>query len=492
MFRRALLFLDFRSGRLFEEFRASQAATKLANKYDHIGIDVTGLVANTQFIVEKHEYVARDRDTEMLRLAKTAITTVRQRLKPTKSICFFFDGSDPLWKVREKRAYPDKKFARRFLRSACSPVMHTLEEQIVPIIMEKKALSVPPEIIVSGVNTPGPSKGKISAWMRDLAAREDIPSTDTICIVGGADLVLSVVGAIPLTNVTMATSGDLRAMDLRDLLNWFGVGSRSSESGEGVNLAMVRADVLLLYLMTDGCTATDLNAIRDLAFVDVMAAYQTIFFEPGKNLFSEKGNKLLLDVAALEQLIATASGKAHGPRATDTTGDFLEVLLQSHSMFCGGGIRNYKFLPAVKPSIKPPAVRCEQLVGHLKAIAAKTPKISALEDESGFALTAAENLMLIQSVPSHVEQIMPFFVGGHELPEGVANEIIETKDFDKALSAVHNLLSKVDPTTHGALQHMPAHRWTQTPGEQGPPLGFKYSSILLGELSAMVKAEQQQ
>lgn len=149
---------------------AQRTLPRLVAGIDHLGIDVTFLAAGASRFTR--ELIGRERDEEAVQiLTKYLTTNILRRLKVKKSIALFMDGTDPLWKVHHLRQYPGKVFDRAFYRSAASPMVYLMENQLFKVVEELRGTSSVLECIVSGPSTPGPAAMKMTAWLHDLGTR---------------------------------------------------------------------------------------------------------------------------------------------------------------------------------------------------------------------------------------------------------------------------------------------------------------------------------
>lgn len=143
---------------------------RLPSGVDHVAIDVTSLASTAGRFTR--DMIGRERDEEAVKIVMKAIqTNVLRRLKVKKSIAFFMDGTNPLWKVHHLRQFPGKMFDRAFYRSAASPMVYLLEEHLLKLVTDLRGSSAVLECVVSGPSTPGPAAMKITAWLLDIYAR---------------------------------------------------------------------------------------------------------------------------------------------------------------------------------------------------------------------------------------------------------------------------------------------------------------------------------
>ncbi|KAG8343426.1 RNA editing 3' exouridylylase MP99 [Trypanosoma vivax] len=540
---------DYRtSAKISEEF--NNVLNRSGWNFDHVAIDVGTLSGAAGRLTR--DLIGRERDAETVKVIHRQITNViLRRIQPKKSLAIFIDGSEPLWKVRHMRLYPGKKFEGKFYRSAASPMVYLLEEKLRSVAPD---LRTPPrEFLISGAAAPGPVEGKLSAWLLDLAARAVVPQegsgttantatsgppeitlNDTICLIGGTDLFLSALGATPFHNITTVTlqQGEMKSLSLSESLEWLVMdhllkGDSVGDSSGGKDaarlelqrrLAAVRTDVVLLYLMANGISATDLGPLS-LNFKDLMEAYAAEEAN-GVRLFSESpvANALVLRPTALERVLTRATRRMTTPaRHCQQSSDYMEILLQSHTMICGGGVRNLRWTPDDNDAVpeKPPKIPIERFIGHLKHIASSnesgavvSSKSAKGEEESApapmsaegdrgvsasvdwtFALTGIETLLVSATKAEMIEQIIPVFTKGHTLPQGIAQDIVTTRNVLEAVQKARSVLQAVvadgsELRDHPAFEHYPTHYFVRTQGSRGPPSGWSYKSINLGVRAA--------
>eukprot|EP00758_Cryptobia_borreli_P001656 Tbor_TRINITY_DN2422_c0_g2::TRINITY_DN2422_c0_g2_i1::g.2518::m.2518 len=250
MRRSFLKFGDFRvNPKLAEEFTISVG--KSTTKFDHIAIDMGPITGASGRFIKGLQGVDRDEETTRF-VYKTIFHNILRRYHPVKSVAIFFDGSDPLWKVRRSRRFPGKKGSSRFFRSCCSPVSFQMEEKIRHALADSARGANLQEFLISGPSTPGPVESKVSAWLRDLGHRSRLPQEspsspqalpnspsalaaaanaansfsvtpgDSIALIGGEELFLSALGASSFTAITniILDQRDFKSMTLEEGLEW--------------------------------------------------------------------------------------------------------------------------------------------------------------------------------------------------------------------------------------------------------------------------------
>jgi endonuclease/exonuclease/phosphatase family metal-dependent hydrolase len=513
MFRRSLALRggDFRSA-----VKVGDAFSTVTNRqgwsFDHVAIDV-GTITGAAGRITK-DLLGQERDTECIRFVQKQIfNVIMKRMTAKKSLALFIDGSEPLWRLRRSRRFPGKKSEGKFYRSCASPMVFALEDKLRASVPDMNRC--PAEFLVSGPATPGTAEHKLSSWLLDLSCRADVSLNDTIALVGGPDTFLTALGATPFHNITtvLLNQGEVQGLSLQESLEWLCAdhllkavssagSSEEAKRSAQTRLAKTRTDIVLLYLLSNGMSATDLNGLG-VGFKDLMEQYLLMQAGSSSQLFTgpedpaQASSGLLgLDCAAVEGLLSRATRRAASARSSPVAADYLEIALQTHAMVCLGGVRNYGFVPQEELVEKPPAANPGDVIGHLKFLAQQKlksgcptgPALLVPTVNRNFALTAAESLMLSSASAPVIEQILPAFAGGHTLPSETAHDIVNTVDALEALEKIRCTLRPVIESAavaHRALQHYPAHLWRRKPGCAGPPPGWEYRSVNVGVIQQM-------
>ncbi|CUG88136.1 RNA editing 3 exouridylylase MP99, putative [Bodo saltans] len=450
------------------------------------------------------DLLGTERDAECVKfVSKQIFNTLLKRVKPTKSLALMFDGTDPLWRLRRGRAYPGRHFESRFYRSAASPMVYSLEDKLLQGVVEMTKVKSGSfdEFLISGPATVGSAESKISQWMLDLASKSG-SKNESVCLIGGSDLFMSALGAVPFYNVTtMSTSSaDFKSLSVKETFEWllmenlFTNATAANDVEAAKRLAQVRTDVVLLLLICNGISATDLQG-AGIGFKDVMDAYSDLVAGGEKRnevfyLTTDDGphGSVRLHCAALEKLMSRATKKVGVARVCKTSSDYLEILLQSHAMICSGGVLNYRFVHRGESILqpKPPILSLESFIGYLKHLSQQTADngtVHASVDLS-FALTPAEQLLVSSPNTALIDQILPLYSGGHVLPPSVGESITGTKDIEEALEKAKSVLAGIGEggtASHRGATHSPSHYYIRGSAlSKGPPMGFDYSSVNLG------------
>eukprot|EP00744_Colponema_vietnamica_P021469 GILI01030685.1.p1 GENE.GILI01030685.1~~GILI01030685.1.p1 ORF type:complete len:414 (-),score=105.43 GILI01030685.1:68-1309(-) len=365
-----------------------------------------------------------------------------------------------------------------------------------------------------------------------------VQATDSVLIVGMDEAFLSALGALPFSNITSVLMDvrDLKSLTLAEGLEWMTLQNlgKPATATPGASQTLLqhkaRIDALILYLLGNGCKTTDLPS-AGLNFSDLMAAYMD-----AQNMGKEGGNFMAelsvptavssqssigIDLTKLERLLLKAGRKANSVAAREDTqaADYLEVLIQTLSMFADGGIKNNAFVPASPLVELPQQLKIDALVGHIKFLSAATATSTTTTNSivsnaaggkiliptrsaDGFALTAAEQLLVsaqLQTSPTPsptegnieaIKAISPTFTGGWEIPDQSLNEVLSNPNVKASAETARDLLSYLDPNSeagsHPALRHTPSYYFYQTK-TVGPPAGYEYAPINLG-----ARSEEQQ
>lgn len=515
---------DYRSSsKIADEFQHVLLRNRWA--FDHVAIDVGYLCAVAGRFTR--DLIGHDRDVEAVKIVQKQIQhQILRRLGGNKSLALLLDGSEPLWKVQHMRLHPGRKFPEKFYRSAASPMVYLLEDRLRTLGPEIRP--APVEFLVSGPGVPGPAEGKATAWALDLATRIVRPATnppeaaavspnDSVCFVGNTDLFLNVLAATPFHNVTAVTfnSGEIKSLSLKNCLEWLGlndllepaaptpgVGAQQQEQEQQQQqqkLAAVRTDVVLLYLMANGTSSTNL-APFGIGFADLMDGYRaelkafkastpTVASKDGAPTSQKYFSGLLFDEhplaataasaasassfsssteaaplslpslrlkpAALARVLAQAAKRpiTFPSRPCPNSSNYLEMLLQTHAMLTSGSVQSYGWVPAGYGDDvpdKPPKIALDQLVGHLRAVgeagelgsgAPSRPAYVCPTRNRSFALTGLESLLLTSPEASIIDQVVPMYARGHTMPAGVAQDIVSTRNVFTALEKTRAVLS---------------------------------------------------
>jgi endonuclease/exonuclease/phosphatase (EEP) superfamily protein YafD len=503
MLRRTILsYADYKgTSKVSEAFH--NVLTRTSIPFDHVALDVGSISAQAGRMLK--DLLGAERDSECVKfVSKQIFNTLLKRVKPTKSLALMFDGTDPLWRLRRSRAYPGRQFEGRFYRSAASPMVFSLEDKLLQGVVEMtkaKTVGSFDEFLISGPATVGSAESKISQWMLDLASKPG-SKNESVCLIGGTDLFMSALGAVPFYNVTtmsMAT-GDFKSLSVKETFEWllmegmFSTATAGSDVEAAKRLAQVRTDVVLLLLLSNGISATDLHG-AGVGFKDLMDAYSDLVAGGEKRnevffLTTDDGphGSVRIHCAALEKLVSRGTRKTGVARVCKTSADYLEVLLQSHAMVCTGGVLNYRFVHRGEAILqpKPPLLSMESFVGHLKHLSQQTADggtVHASVDMS-FALTPAEQLLVSSPNTALIDQILPMYSGGHVLPPSVGESITGTKDIEEALEKAKSVLAGIGESgasPHRGATHSPSHHFVRASAVgKGQSVGFDYQSVNLG------------
>ncbi|KAK7199019.1 mitochondrial protein 99 [Novymonas esmeraldas] len=266
---------------------------------------------------------------------------------------------------------------------------------------------------------------------------------------------------------------------------------------------------------------------------------------------------LRLRVAGLQQLLVRVMrstvgahvGVPSGSRPTPHAATLLTMALQVHGLLCSGGIPSPAWTPTPDPAVatantsaalngtalldKFPKMGVEMLLQHLSYMLANPGKHSSTATAAAgaaggaaaggvgettvymhpprsldFALTGAEALVLTATQAEQIHHVLPLYVRGHALPDGAAEDIVQTRNIHEALRKTRRLLAGALDSAraeaaaaaaqesdgaaagaaaggdaggpHPALTHLPTHLFRRRVGALGPPQGWMYHGVHLG------------
>ncbi|CAJ1016050.1 hypothetical protein Q4I32_000028 [Leishmania shawi] len=327
-------------------------------------------------------------------------------------------------------------------------------------------------------------------------------------------------------------------------------------------LAAPFADVLDAYVdmekeqHSEAALSTPQNAL----------CFRSVLFDEEPVTGAHPGRPALrLRLVALQRLLVRIVRALSGPhvglpagnRPTSHAATLLEMALQTHGLLCSGGVPSQAWSPTPDPAAassksgaptvlngtvlldKFPRLSAEMLLQHVtyllsheakphtgnSADGAATFAPSAKEDSDSaylspqhtrhFGLTGVETLLLTATQADQVNQILPLYARGHTLPDGVAEDIAQTRNIHEAVRKTKRVLSRVleqasqelarqsatgadgesnstaaavdaagNNGPHPALTHLPSFLFVRTAGARGPPPGWAYYGVHLG-----IKAE---
>eukprot|EP00760_Papus_ankaliazontas_P001237 PhM_4_TR10432/c0_g1_i1/m.48050 len=486
MFFRTLRFLDFRTTKVSE---LSTQLLKRNMQFDHVAIDVGEFISNALRTRDFKDLSAEKKAGELVKHVHNNVSNVLKKVQPKRSVALMFDGAEPLWKMRKMRRRTAKKFEARHQRAAGQSLVFAVEDRLRQTVFDRDAAR---EIVFSGCNCPGPVEAKMSSWALDLAARPDTTINDTVCLLGSTDLFSSTLALTPLHNIYAIKfdMGDFKCWSMPALLDWLDV-YEYLEIGDLPALTRLRRDMSFLMLLVEGLSITDLSNVTNITAKEIFQAYHDTHIASGTAVVTEEGGALWVDVDKLEALLLKVCRRPISPRADTNVGDYLEVLLQSHSMISLGGVRDYSYTlhGAYNNNTPPPTVKIDTLIAHLKSL--KTRKIKAQEDtnEKKFVMSPAEYAIGVAPTAYALEEAVKMFTG-QPMPDKLDKEVLECEDTHEAAVKIREMMSEVKKSQHRALSVHPSHCWVKTANAAGPPPGYLYWPVQLGEYARKTKIRE--
>ncbi|KAG5476389.1 hypothetical protein LSCM1_04092 [Leishmania martiniquensis] len=352
--------------------------TKKPVEYDYVAVDVNSFVGGAMRITKSVSTEQR-RHKEVSRHVLSSIMLLLRRVVCRRSLLLALDGPDTLAKAYKLRTtLSTRRLEVATQRLPGTLLMRAVEERIVKAMPLGRGL-VPDEVVFSGINVEGPVERKVSAWALDLACRDGARHTSkSICLIGAGELWMNVLALTPYSQGASVLHGssDLRHITLSDSLTWLELGD-DLLTGDTRILTTARTDVLLLYLLCHGCSATDLSPLSGSDFAVLIAAYHARRREaaaavdaadgvsPFQLIQEQPGGALVLDLRALSLLFVAEKGKAAVPQSLGAVAtpaaekslldpnlssplhtSYLGHLLHSHHLFCHGEILGRSRVPA--------------------------------------------------------------------------------------------------------------------------------------------------
>ncbi|KEG12518.1 RNA-editing complex protein MP100 [Trypanosoma grayi] len=489
----------YRQAKISDRFQL--LITKKEVECDYLGVDATALVA-TGLRLAKNVSTEQRRHKEVARHVAQSLQQLLKKVRCKKSLLIAMDGAETLLKAdRTRSSSVTRKVESRLMRLPGTPLMQAVEERLVRMMPERQI--VPGEVVFAGTCVQGCVEQKMSAWALDLACRESFSgSTDSLCLVGASELYLNVMALSPYYNITsvVQNNADLRQMRLQDILEWLELDKKARE-GDSVTIAKMRTDILFLFLLANGASATEFSPIPGVSFHELVERYMKSVAEPTKDgaspqtaaafLFEDcPGNTLRLNVPLLCRIIQLVARKEVPPRVDAVSEVCLEHALQTHAMLCLGETPDRSYVPptAAAPLSGNAAPGVAQFAGHLSALCASSPHRTARQivpcaDAADSAaakgaqakpLTAAEYTILCQSQPAAVEGLIQHYVG--VAPKQEVGKMITTADTEGAHRMLREVLSYADPVKpHKCLCLSPSYCWLQS--EKTQLWRFEYVDI---------------
>eukprot|EP00759_Apiculatamorpha_spiralis_P032277 PhF_6_TR33723/c0_g1_i1/m.49525 len=478
MFFRTFRRLDFRTQKLSE--LAAQVIKK-KEEYDHIAFDVGDLVSNSLRAREMKNLKGAERTAAYVKHLVNNYNNIMKKVTSTKSTLLLFDGAEGLWKLRKIRTKQSKKTDVYVQRSGGSPIIIPMEDKIQYQLLARQSVN---ELMFSGMCVPGCAELKMSQWAYDMACRSDVTKNDTFCFIGSSQLYLNLLGVLPFHNLTAIKwdMGDFKIMSLQGMLEYLDLGP-IVESGDMVRLGRIRTDFVFVLLLAEGWHAGDLPEIHGLNFKDMIQSYHDTCIAGKRYLFSNEDGKLALDCGLLEVVLQKClrSGGGKGAKADHQCSDYLEVALQCHSIFCQGQLPNpcYASKAAFDGNVPNAGnISLEAMIMHLRATKEKQMKAS----ENPEVMTAAEYMMAISNTPGVFEETYKAYANGASPPAGLADSILKLQDAQEVVKQVREILISNDTLFKTrVISNGPTHLWLRAGAGVGPPPGFVYYAVNLGQ-----------
>jgi hypothetical protein len=448
--------------------RLQLVLAKKVVELDHLAIDVTGLVGPA-LRMSKNVTTEQRRNKEVARHVTASLHQLIKRFQPRKSLALFMDGPEPLWKADKTRSSTiTKRIESRLMRLPGTSLMQSVEEKVARMAPDNRLF--PAEVVFCGTGCEGPVEQKMSAWALDVASRDSCKGNTSVAMLGAGELLLNTWGLTPFYNLSnvVQNGSDFKQLRAQDILEWLGLDKKLLD-GDIPGVARMRTDLLFLYCLAHGASATELPAITLLSFADLADAYHAAQkTSPTSYLFESSGNSLVLDVAMLEQILAFGSRKGSvSGRIEEPAADFLELALQSHALLCHGWVPNVWFVPRF-----PGAPQTQSFLSHLRCLVTSGKTKIQATTSSQLPLTACEFTALSLSIPSSLETFIQQVTG-----QTIRQEVAKSITGSHITSAAVELRSalRCSPRQHKSLFRSPAYCWMQS--EKSKLWSFHYVDI---------------
>lgn len=417
---------SFRDKKLSDCFQL--LLTKKPVSFDYVAIDATALVA-TALRLSKHVSVEHRRNKEVARHVGQNLQQFLRRIHCKKSLLVVFDGAEWLLKAHLTRTSAvTRRLESRLTRLPGTSLMQAVEERVVRMMPDRHMAG--PEIVVSGTRVAGCIEEKITAWALDLACSPQHDSNhETLTMVGPSELFLNVMSLTPYFHCSSLVQhgADLRQMLLTDILEWLEL-TELAAKGDSLKVARIRTDALFLYIISNGCSATDLAGMQGGSFSFLYHRYCELNgygSEPRKSsgttpidtaekdghfLFEDlPGNQLRLNLSLLYQLFqsGTSRMKEENEGRKDLNAEsYLAHALHTHHLLCFGHTADNNFLPhyAVSSGAKAAPISTMQLVNHLRALI-RTDEKEALYTVTSFSCSGVSELHRKKGKPHPIETV---------------------------------------------------------------------------------------
>lgn len=234
--------------------------------FDYVAIDATALVA-TALRLSKHVSTEQRRNKEVARHVVQNIQQFLRKIHCKKSLLIALDGPESLLKAHTTRSSAiTKRLESRLVRLPGTSLMQAVEERIVRLMPDRHITCS--EVVVCGTRVPGGVEEKITSWALDLSCHPKHESNqETLTMLGPTELFMNVMGLTPYFHVSslIQHGSDLRQIRWVDMLEWLELNPLACK-GDSLRVARARTDALFLYILANGCSATDLPAVHGCSF----------------------------------------------------------------------------------------------------------------------------------------------------------------------------------------------------------------------------------
>ncbi|CCW70180.1 unnamed protein product [Phytomonas sp. Hart1] len=365
--------------------------TKKTVCYDYVGIDVSGLVGNALRLAKSASNEQR-RQRDVGRHVLHSVQQLLRKINCRKSLLIAMDGAESLAKADvTRRSSLTRRLESRLVRLPGTALMQMVEERLVRMMPEDQLRLLPSEVVISGTGVMGCVEEKFSAWALDLACREGFNANqESLCFIGSSELFLNALALTPYYDVRSVVQGmaDMKQTTMSSLLEWLELDGFATK-GNSTLVAHARTDALFLYLICNGCAATEFVSTNNARFSILWDRYCSRSFELSSNsessagadpnksdrlkdenvpfyLFEDTpGHTLELDLENFFEIISSGphdtsakglksdNGTVSNEKAMSSTGNqtqftfkkkagdefsdsYLECALQSHAMLCLG------------------------------------------------------------------------------------------------------------------------------------------------------------
>lgn len=247
--------------------------TKKPVSFDYVAIDATALVA-TALRLSKHVSTEQRRNKEVARHVVQNLQQFLRKIHCKKSLLIALDGPESLLKTHTTRSSAiTKRLESRLVRLPGTSLMQAVEERIVRLMPDRHISCS--EVVVCGTRVTGGVEEKITSWALDLSCHpKHERNQETLTMLGPTELLMNVMSLTPYFHVSslIQHGSDLRQIRWMDMLEWLEL-NELAVKGDSLRVARARTDALFLFLLSNGCSATDLPSIHGCTFSYVYHRY---------------------------------------------------------------------------------------------------------------------------------------------------------------------------------------------------------------------------